>query len=111
MSEQNDKKKPEKRHDRTGRSPMLTLIHKNQLRQSFAYSYLLESQYTESAEGDWITLNFGFAKVQLGGRGIASIYNEITQHHAAELNEIDASDLSPNRGGILKIIIVRPEDE
>lgn len=104
-----ENEKTEKRHDRTGRSPMLTLIYKNQQRQSFAYTYMLECSYIESDEGDWITLNFGFAKVQLGGRGIEGIYHDITQHHAAELNEIEASDLSPNRGGILKIHVTRPE--
>ncbi|WPJ95137.1 hypothetical protein SH580_17065 [Coraliomargarita algicola] len=109
MNTENEHIKSEKRHDRTGRSPMLTLIYKNQQRQSFAYAYLLESSYIESDAGDWITLNFGFTTVQLGGRGIVGIYHEITQHHAAELNEIEASDLSPNRGGILKINIIRPE--
>lgn len=109
MNNENKETKPEKRHDRTGRSPLLTLIDKDQQRQSFAYAYLLECSYTESKEGDQIILNFGFAKVQLGGRKMEDIYHEITQHHAAELNEIEASDLSPNHGGILKINVVPPE--
>ena len=56
-------------------------------------------------------LNFGFATVQLGGRGIEGIYRDIVLHHADEVNEVDLADVSPNREGILKIIVERPKSE
>jgi hypothetical protein len=111
MNTQPENDKLEKRHDRTGRSPMLTLIYLDEHKESFAYAYLLESSYTESSKGDWIILNFGFATVQLGGRKIDDIFRDIILHHKDELHEIDAADLSPSRGGILKINVIRPEKE
>lgn len=111
MNNENEETKAEKRHDRTGRSPMLTLTHLDEHKESFAYAYLLECRYDESHDGDWIILNFGFATVQLGGRKIDGIYRDIVLHHADELHEIEATDLSPSRGGILKIHIIRPEKD
>lgn len=111
MNKETPNSQNEKSHNRTGRSPMLTLIYKNQKRQSFAYSYLLEAAFDEEEKADWITLNFGFTSVRLGGRKLDTIFRDIVDHHAAELHEIEPADLVPNRGGILKINIYRPEEK
>lgn len=85
---------------------MLTLILKDQgQRQAFAYAYLLESQFSETYEGDWIYLNFGFVKVQLYGRRLEGIYTQICHHHADELHELDEARASGQQGGITKVEI------
>lgn len=105
----NENEKPQQRHDRTGRSPMLSLVRLNQEKVSYAYAYMLESSYRETDDGDRITLNFGFVTVQIRGHRLESIYRDIVLHHADELHEIEDADLPANRGGILKFDPVYPE--
>ena len=99
----------DKRHETTGRSPMLTVIFKNRQRVSFAYAYLLEASYTESTEGDRIQLNFGFSQVILEGVRLEIIYRNISLHHADEVVVVDKADVSPTRGSIHSIEILRAQ--
>lgn len=109
MNDENEEKKPQRRHDRPGRSPMLTLVFLDQRRQSFAYAYLLESSYRETVDEDQITLNFGFVTIQISGRELESTYRDIVLHNADELHVVEEADLPVGRGGILDIHPEYPE--
>lgn len=110
MNTEHDKEK-EKHHETTGRSPMLTVIFKDKRRMSFAYAYLLAAHFTESASGDRIELNFGFAQVMIDGVRLETTYRNISLHHADEVVVVDKADTSPNRGSIHSVEILRPETE
>ncbi len=110
MNTEHDQSK-DKRHDSTGRSPMLTVIYKNRKRVSFAYAYLLEAHFSESHEGDRIELNFGFVQLVIDGLRLETIYRNISLHHADELVVLDQANTSPNRGSVQAVEIIRPERE
>jgi hypothetical protein len=110
MNTEEDKQN-EKRHDSTGRSPMLTVIFKDKRRMSLAYAYLLEASLSESSEGDRIELNFGFVQLIIDGLRLETIYRKISLHHADELVVVGPEESSPSRASIHSVKPLRPESE
>jgi len=104
-----DNKEKEKHHETTGRSPMLTVIFMDKQRISFAYAYLLEASFNESDAGDRIELNLGFAQIIIDGIRLETTYRNISLHHADEIVVVGKAEISPNRGSIHSVEILRPE--